>query len=91
MDLNKYNSKNTLSYRMGLLRSFRQSPNRPWFGLSDNVNTKGVINIRGRKVLLALEHVPIEFSTLLSQLGFSYRCGDLTSDGLSLQETQPHF
>lgn len=76
---------------MGLLRSFRQSPNPPWFGLSDNVNTKGVMHVRGRKVLLALGHVPIEFSTPLSQLGFIYRCGDLTSDGLSLQETQPRF
>lgn len=49
------------------------------------------MHLRGRKALLALGHVHMAFSTLLSQLGFVYRCGDLTSDGLSLQETQPRF
>lgn len=76
---------------MGLLRSFRQSPNPPWFGLSDNINTKSVMHLPGRNLLLALGHVHMAFSMLLSQLGFVYRCGDLTSDGLSSQETQPHF
>lgn len=34
------------------------------FGLSDNINTKGVMLIRGWKILLALGHVHVKLSKL---------------------------
>lgn len=51
-------------YRTGLLKAFRQSANPTRFGLSDNTNTKGVMLVRGWKVLLALGHVHVELSKL---------------------------
>ena len=52
-------------YRTDLLKPFRQSKNPTCFGLSDNINTKGGMPVRGgRKVLLALGHVPVELSKL---------------------------
>lgn len=51
-------------YRTGLLKPFRQSRNPIGFGLSDNINTKGVTLVWRRKVLPALGHVHMELREL---------------------------
>jgi len=43
---------------------FEQLENAMRSGLADNINAKGVVLVRGRKVLLALRHVPVELSKL---------------------------